>query len=109
MRLQLRELEEFKVDKEEEIEGLKVHSSESESYSVVHSPRHDPVVDYTHSGTGVPGALHSPSVGGMHSSPRVKAHTSTPFDGETGIVASEDWLPTLQQAAVWNEWLDNYS
>ena len=30
-----------------------------------------------------------------------------PFDGETGSVSFEDWLPTLQRAAVWNNWSDN--
>ena len=38
---------------------------------------------------------------------RGKAPPIDPFDGETGSITFEDWLPTMQRAAVWNSWSDD--
>ena len=38
---------------------------------------------------------------------RGKAPPVDPFDGETGSVPFEDWLPSLQRVAAWNGWTED--
>ena len=37
---------------------------------------------------------------------RGKAPPVEPFSGESEAMRSEEWLPTLERAATWNDWTE---
>ena len=106
----LRELEELIAEKDKEIAALKDRISESGSPIALYSPARvsgggEPPRSHTAPALVVPPA--SPSLGELHPSRKGKAPPIDFFDGETGSITFEDWLSTLQRAAVWNNWSDN--
>jgi hypothetical protein len=107
---QLLELEEMISERDGEIEALRGCTL---GPSGVHSPARGPPVygiPVPRTGAGALGAsvtYPSPSLGELHALRRGKALPIDPFDGETGSIAFEDWLPTLQRAAAWNNWSDD--
>ena len=103
----LRELEELIAEKDKEIAALKARRSESGSPIALESPAHasgvgEPPRSHTAPALVVPPA--SPSLGEPHPLRKGKAPPIDFFDGETGSITFEDWLSTLQRAAVWNNW-----
>ena len=104
---QLRELEDLIAEKEGEISRLQARISELGRGTVRDPPAHDSSVrePYTIPRTTIPSI--SPSPGTAHSTRMGKAPPIDCFDGQTGNIPFEDWLPTLQRAAAWNNWSDD--
>ena len=122
---QLGEYDSLLAMKEEEIEDLKKRVAEFEALGLGRERRAS-VQAPPNSGTACSTPTHvivdtgvrtasrvtkpSHSVSEPHPiSRRGKAPPIDPFDGETNGVTFEDWLPTLQRAAVWNGWTDDDS
>ena len=111
---QLRERDDLIAERDGEIEVLKTRIARLESSTIIASassfPGRDPPPDAhspISSTRGIPLEVPSPTMVETPALRRGKAPPIDPFDGETGSVSFEDWLPTLQRAAVWNNWSDN--
>ena len=106
--MQLREWDEIIEGKNAEIGKLQ------KRVALLESPKTATArVPHTHSPSGVPPVLEhartapTPTPTEPVLARRGKAPPVDPFDGETGSVPFEDWLPSLQRVAAWNGWTED--